>query len=153
MKPVNTILALSIALLALPVAAIAQDDDAVDNIVVTGEKSMSDLRRDLIQAEDDFYSLYNKLNDDNEFDVRCFYETPTGLRKKVHVCRPVFFSKARNREDKTRRIDPKTDRVIAMKMETLQQKLETLIAANPELQEKMSTYNSVRAQLVAMETN
>ena len=149
MKRVYAILALSIAVLTLPATAVGQDEEAIDDIVVTGQKSLATLRRDLIQAEGDFYSLYNTLNDDNEYDVRCYYETPTGQRKKVHVCRPVFFSKARNREDKTRRINPQTDKVIADKMITLQEKLETLIAANPELAEAMDRYNTVRAQLVA----
>ncbi len=151
MKLTHAIVALFVAALALPHAAVGQDEDAVDEIVVASQKSRSALQRDLIDAEDDFYSLYNKLNDDNEYDVRCYYETPTGLRKKTHVCRPVFFSKARNREDKTRRIDPNTDRVIANKMVTLQEKLETLIAANPELQVAMARYNTARAQLMALD--
>jgi hypothetical protein len=149
MKLTQTIVALFVAALALPVVAVAQDEEAVDEIVVASQKSLANLRRDLIDAEDDFYSLYNKLNNDNEYDVRCRYETPTGLRKKMHVCRPVFFSKARNREDKNRSIDPKTDRVIADKLVTLQEKLETLVAANPELQEAMARYNTARARLMA----
>ena len=149
MKLTQTIVALFVAALALPVVAVAQDEEAVDEIVVASQKSLANLRRDLIDAEDDFYSLYNKLNNDNEYDVRCRYETPTGLRKKTHVCRPVFFSKARNREDKNRSIDPKTDRVIADKLVTLQEKLETLVAASPELQEAMARYNTARARLMA----
>lgn len=149
MKLTQTIVALFVAALALPVVAVAQDEEAVDEIVVASQKSLANLRRDLIDAEDDFYSLYNELNTDNEYDVRCRYEAPTGQRKKTHVCRPVFFSKARNREDKNRSIDPKTDRVIADKMVTLQDKLETLVAANPELQEAMARYNTARARLIA----
>ena len=149
MKLTHTILALFVAVLALPMAAVGQDEEAIDNIVVASQKSTTALRRDLIRAEDDFYSLYNKLNDDNEYDVRCRYEAPTGVRKKIHVCRPVFFSKARDREDRTRRINPKTDAVIADKMVKLQEKLDTLIATNPELQEAMARYNTARARLVA----
>ena len=149
MKLTHTILALFVAVLALPMAAVGQDEEAIDNIVVASQKSTTALRRDLFRAEDDFYSLYNKLNDDNEYDVRCRYEAPTGVRKKIHVCRPVFFSKARDREDRTRRINPKTDAVIADKMVKLQEKLDTLIATNPELQEAMARYNTARARLVA----
>ncbi len=110
---------------------------------------MAALRRDLIDAEDDFYSLCNKLNDDNEYDVRCCYEAPMGLRKKFHVCRSMLFSKAWSREATHRRIDPKSDRVIADKMVKLRVKLETLVAANPELQEAMDRYNRARAHLAA----
>ncbi|MDH3848762.1 MAG: hypothetical protein GWP64_05700 [Gammaproteobacteria bacterium] len=149
MKLAHTTLALFIAVLALPMAAVAQEEEAIDDIIVTGQKSTTALRRDLFRAEDDFYSLYNKLNDDNDYDVRCFYEMPTGLRVKQHVCRPVFFSKARNREDLNRRISPDTDPVIADKMVKLQEKLETLVAANPELQVAMANYNTARAHLMA----
>jgi hypothetical protein len=149
MKPTHSILALIVAVSALPMAAAGQADEAIDDIVVTGQKSTAALRRDMIQAEDDFYAIYNKLNDDNEYDVRCRYESPTGQRKKYRVCRPKFFSKARNREDLTRGVDPNTDPVIAEKLEKLQEKMETLTAANPELQEAMARYNSVRAEFVA----
>ena len=150
MKLVHAILAIFVALSALPMAAVGQDEEAIDNIVSTGQKSKAALRRDLIKAEGDFYALYNKLNDDNEYDVRCFYEAPTGLRTKHQVCRPVFFSKARNRDDPTRRMNPDTDRVIADKMVKLQEKLEALTAANPELQAAMARYNTARARLMAL---
>jgi len=150
MKLAHTILALFIAVMALPMAAVGQDEEAIEDIVVASQKSTTALRRDLVRAEDDFYSLYNILNDDNEYDVRCFYEAPTGVRKRNHVCRPVFFSKARNREDRTRRINPDTDPVIADKLVELQEKLETLIVANPELQVAMARYNTARARLVAL---
>ena len=150
MKLAHAILAIFVTLSALPMVAVGQDEEAIDNIVTTGQKSKAALRRDLIRAEGDFYALYNKLNDDNEYDVRCFYEAPTGLRTRNQVCRPVFFSKARNRDDPTRRINPDTDRVIADKMVKLQEKLETLTAANPELQAAMARYNTARARLVAL---
>ncbi len=160
MKLTHTILVLFIATLALPTAAVGQDEEAsitlasngeaIEDIVVVGQKSMGELRRDVFQSEEDFYSLYNKLNDDNEYDVRCYYEAPTGVRTKQHVCRPVFFSKARNRDDLTRRINPDTDPVIADKLVKLQEKLETLIATNPELQVAMARYNTARARLMAL---
>ena len=82
MKPTHSILALFFAVLALPMTAVGQADEAIDDIIVAGQKSRAALRRDMIQAEDDFYAIYNKLNDDNEYDVRCRYESPTGQRKK-----------------------------------------------------------------------
>ena len=149
MKLAHTNFALFIAVLALPITAVGQDGEVVDEIVVASQPSMAVLRRDLTEAEADFYALYSKINDDNEYDVRCYREAPTGVRKKTQVCRPVFFAKARNREDKNRRIDPKTDKVIADKMVTLQEKLEILVTENPELQEAMARYNTARARLVA----
>ena len=104
MKSIPTNLALFIAVLILPLAAVGQDKEAspdvasndgkIENVVVVGQKSLAELRRDVYRAEEDFYSVYNKLNDDKEYDVRCFYETPTGTHLKNHICRAKFVSKA-----------------------------------------------------------
>ena len=104
MKLTHTKLALLVAVLALPMAAIGQDeqgstevatdDGAMDNIVVVGQKSHADLRRDLWQFEDDFYNRYNKLNDEARYDVRCAHEAETGSRIKKQICRPQFLAGA-----------------------------------------------------------
>lgn len=160
MKPIRKYLPLFVAALVLPMAANGQDEEAsngdvVDNIVVVGEKSLAELRREVYQAEEDFYALYNKLNDDNEYDVRCFYETATGTHIENHVCRARFVSKAfsahaaRNRNDMSRVANQDSNPAFAAKTAKYQEKLETLIAANPELQEALIRYNTLRAQFVA----
>ncbi len=149
MKSAHTKLALFVAVLALPLTA-AGEEDVIDDIVVTGEKSMAELRRELAKAEKEFYSLYNDLNDDNDYDVRCRMESPTGVRKRYQVCRPVFFSEARNREDKNRPVDPATDPTLQAKLETLQEKMETLVASNPDLMVAMNKYNTARARVAAL---
>ena len=127
-----------------------EEDADIDNIIVTGEKSVGELRRDLFKAEAEFYSLYNKLNDDNDYDVRCRMESVTGNRTKHQVCRPVFFSEARNRrENLNRAIDPATDPTLQTKLATLQEKVETLVASNPDLMVAMNNFNTARARLAA----
>ncbi len=159
MKLTHTLLALLVAVWALPMAAVGQDeekstevasdDEAIENIIVTGQKSSAELRRDLWQSEDDFYSLYNKLNDDNLYDVRCSYKAPTGSRIKNQVCRPEFLLRALNRGAITRVTNLDTNPVIANKMAKFREKLDTLIAANPELQAAAVTYNTARAGFMA----
>jgi len=154
MKRATTFLGLFIAVLALPTAVAEEQEGAIDDIVVTGQKPIGDLRRDLWKAEDEFYSLYNELNEDNDYDVRCRWESPTGVRKKYQVCRPVFFSEARNRrENLNRPIDPATDPALAERLDTLQQKIETLVASNADLQVAMVNYNNARSRLVAQLEN
>ncbi len=150
---------------ALPMAAVGQDEEAstgvasndetIDDSVVVGQKSLAELRRDAFQAEEDFYSLYNKLNDDKEYDVRCFYEKQTGSRIKNHVCRARFVTKVyerharRNRNDLSRVANQGADPVLAEKTAKYQEKMETLIAANPELQAALIRYNTARADFFA----
>lgn len=161
MKPTHTILALFATVLALPMAAIGQDemastglaenDETIEDIVVVGQKSMADLRRDVFQAEEDFYSVYNELNDDPDYHVRCFYERTTGTRINNHVCRARFVSKAysahasRNRNDLTRVANQDANPVVAEKTAKFQEKMETLVAANPELMAAFVRYNEARA--------
>ena len=134
---------------------VASNDETIKDNVVVGQKSQADLRRDVFQAEEDFYSLYNKLNDDKEYDVRCFYERPTGTRVKNHVCRARFVTKAyerharRNRNDLSRVANQDADPVLAEKTAKYQEKMETLIAANPALQAALVRYNTLRAQFMA----
>ena len=152
MKSTNWTAALVAVAIAIPATVFAQDDEAIDNVVVVGEKSLSQLRNDLFSAEEDFYALYNELNDEDEYDVTCFYETPTGTRIKNHVCRAKFIAAGYAREASRRRMDVSrvanqdSDAAMAEKTARFQEKLETLITANPELQTALARYNNARAQ-------
>ena len=134
---------------------VASNDETIEDNVVVGQKSLAEWRRDVFQAEEDFYSLYNKLNDEKEYDVRCFYEKPTGTNIKNHVCRARFVTKAyagharRNRNDLSRIANQDAIPVPAEKTARFQEKMETLIAANPELQAALVQYNTLRAQFMA----
>lgn len=155
MNPTPTIAALLAGILVFPLAAAAQDDEAIDDIVVVGEKSSATLRNEVFEAEEDFYSVYNRFNDDKDFAVRCFYETPTGTRIRNHVCRAKFVTDAyskqasRGRADVTRIANQDADSEFAVKSERFQQNLETLIASHPELQAALLRYNEARARFDA----
>jgi hypothetical protein len=153
-------------LAALPMAAAGQDEEAstgsasnaetTDDNVVVGQKSLAELRRDAYHAEEDFYPVYNKLNDDREYSVRCRYETPTGTRVKNHVCRARFVTNAyerharRNRNSLSRVANQDADPVFVEKTAMFQETMETLIAANPELQAALVRYNTALARFMAV---
>jgi len=163
MKQTHTILALFVAVLALPMAAVGQPAStgaasktaAIDNIVVVGEKSLAELRREVVRAEEDFYSVFNKLNDEKDYNVRCFYESPTGTHMKNHVCRARFVTKAYSQH--ASRSGNKISRVANQdgnpafieKTAKYEQKMQTLIAANPELLAALVEYDSARTRFVA----
>ncbi len=156
MKLAHTILALFVAVLALPMAAIAQDEEVIDDIVVVGQKSISALRKDVFKAEEDFYSVFNKLNDESDYNVRCFYENATGTHIKNHVCRARFVTKAysshaaRNGNDLSRVANQDANPGFAEKTAKYQAKMETLVAASPELQAALIRYNTKRAEFIAV---
>jgi hypothetical protein len=158
MKLTHKNLVLLVAVLALPMAAFGQDeetptrlasvDEPIDNIVVSGQKSEAALRQELWKAEEDFYSLYNSLNDDGLYDVRCVDEAPIGSRIKVQVCRPVFFAKALTDGDVNSVTNLNSNPAIAGEMDTYREKMNTLIAANPELQAAVATFSTARARYI-----
>ena len=149
MKLTRTILALFATVLVLPMAAVGQDDEATENIIVASQKSPGDLRRDLWRAERDFFSMYNKLNDDSLYDVHCTKEAPTGSVIKSHVCRPKFLHRALKdgKVNSATNLDTNSD--IAGKDATFRKNLATLVAANPDLQTAAATLNEAHAQLTA----
>jgi len=153
MKQARTILALFAAAMISPVTAIAQDEDIVadasENIAVASHKSPDELRRDLWQAEREFYALYNDLNDDNRYDVRCTKEAPTGSVIKLQTCRPKFLDKALREGRISNPENLGSNTQVVNKMETFRKNLEALVATNPELRSAAATLNLAYDQLAA----
>jgi hypothetical protein len=159
MKPTRTFSVLLLALLALPLVAAGQDnedstaaaanDEVIDNIVVAAQKSTAELRQDLWDSEDDFYTLYNKLNDDSLYDVRCSFVAPTGSRIKNQVCHPVFLKQAMANGQISRVTNLNANPVIAGKMARFRDKLDTLLATNTELQAAAVTFSEARTRYMA----
>lgn len=150
------VFALFVTALMLPMAAVGQDEDAStemasdnENIVVASQKSPREMRRDLWRAEKEFYSIYNELNDDNIYDVRCTKEVPTGSTIKSQMCRPKFLDRALKdgKVKNTTNLDSNPE--IADQIATFRKNLEELVVANPDLQTALATLNSAHAQIAA----
>ena len=129
----------------------AASSESIEEIIVYGEKSIGDLRRDVYKAEENFFDLFNSLNQDFEYDVNCYYEAPTGTRIRRHVCRANFVVEAtsvqyvevRTRGPRYPTVPP--DLVIARKKKILRQKMEALVAEHPELLQALTEYTNKRA--------
>lgn len=162
MNTTRTTVAIIFAVLALPMAAVGQDAEVtytaasnagtIDDI---SQKSLSALRKETYQSEEDFYSVYNNLIDDKDYKVRCFYERPTGTRVKNHVCRANFVTNsfrshaANNRNDISRTANQKANPALAKKTATYQEMLQSLIATDPELQAALIRYDTARSRFMA----
>ncbi len=159
MKLTRTILALFVTVLVLPTVAVGQDEDVstevtsddevIENIVVASQKSPRELRRDVSRSEKDFYSIYNKLNDDSLYDVHCKREAPTGSVIMSQVCRPRFLDRAIREGKVNSATNMDSNSTIAGQIATFRKNLETLVAANPDLQTAAATLNLAHAQLTA----
>jgi hypothetical protein len=75
---------------AIPAAA-PESNSLLDEVVVRGKRvKLAEMRKELLQLEDRFYSRYNDLNTSNDFDIHCVNEARTGTRFIKRSCRAVY---------------------------------------------------------------
>ena len=65
----------------------APDDEAIDEVIVRGERRPIVIRRELNEARDIAIDIYNELNDDERFDVLCDKVAEIGTQLKQRRCR------------------------------------------------------------------
>lgn len=69
----------------------SDNSEELDRVEVYGTRpALSKLRQAVIEAEDRFYSKYNELKLNNDFDVNCRVEARTGTRLATRTCRPLY---------------------------------------------------------------
>jgi len=69
----------------------------LEEVTVRAPKPLSAHRRGVEAAEAQVWNTFNAVNGNDEFDVHCRYETPTGTRIPTYVCRPEFLDDATSR--------------------------------------------------------
>ncbi len=97
MNPMKCWLLAAVALsaVAAPGVVLAQPspaDEQVDEIVVTGQRSLRVLRRDAGLATENFYELLNERLNNDEFKVTCRSERNAGSLITRRVCRTAYQS-------------------------------------------------------------
>ncbi len=130
-----------------------ESSESIEEIIVYGDKSLGALRREVYKAEENFFDLFNSLNQDFEYDVNCYYEVPSFTHIRHHVCRANFVVEAtsvqyveiRTRGPRYPTVPPEL--VIAKKKKLLRQKMEALVAEHPELLQALTEYTSKRTTL------
>ena len=130
-----------------------ESPESIEEIVVYGDKQLGALRRDVYKSEENFFDLFNSLNQDFEYDVNCYYEVPSFTHIRHHVCRANFVVEAtsvqyveiRTRGPRYPTVPPEL--VIAKKKKILRQKIEALVAEHPELLQALTEYTSKRTTL------
>lgn len=104
--------------------------------VLVESKRLYQMRNDIIQAEDKFFALFNELNTDDDFDVHCTIDTPTGTRISQRICRVQFYETAQAewaRSLMTGDSVPPPDLVALERSAEYKQKALAIINAHPEL--------------------
>lgn len=140
-------------------------------IVITPTITRARLRDLIVDVEDDFFSRFNELNIDDNYDIVCYKHTPIMSHISQRVCEPLFLWRARgaNSSDVTfllgsggkdainqasqaaavvtpgaMRIDKKKD------FEVLQEKMEELNRTDEELRSIGSVLAQLKARLAGI---
>lgn len=66
------------------------DQRILEEVIVIGQGSASTIRRELFNAQDIVYDMFNELNQDDAFDMVCDKEARIGSQIVYKVCRPRF---------------------------------------------------------------
>jgi hypothetical protein len=85
------------ALLSAPLT-LAEESTVPEVEINAQREKLAVMRSEMVKLEDEFYTEYNKLNTDHQYDIFCHMEAPLGTRLKDRVCRAVFVDKATEAE-------------------------------------------------------
>jgi len=126
--------------------------ETIEEIVVYGDKPLHALRREVYRVEESFFELYSSLNQDDDFDVRCYYEVPSFTHIRRHVCRAKFVVDATSAEAGRllgKAVGPAVPAEVAIeaKKERFREVIETLVAEHPELLQALGEYTNARQVL------
>jgi hypothetical protein len=126
-----------------------ESSETIEEIVVYGDKPLPALRRDVYRVEENFFDLYSSLNQDDDFDVRCYYEVPSFTHIRRHVCRAKFVVDATSAEAARflgKAVGPAVPAELAIegKKERFREVIEALVAEHPELLQALSKYTNAR---------
>jgi len=129
-----------------------ESPETIEEIVVYGDKPLHALRREVYRVEESFFELYSSLNQDDDFDVRCYYEVPSFTHIRRHVCRAKFVVDATSAEAGRllgKAVGPAMPAEVAIeaKKERFREVIETLVAEHPELLQALGEYTNARQVL------
>ena len=130
-----------------------ESSEPIEEIIVYGDKPLHALRREVYRAEEDFFAVFSSLNEDDQYDVRCFYEIPSFTHIRRHVCRANFVVDATSAEsapafsEQVGAFSRPAALVIQRKKERMREIMEALVAEHPELLQALSEYTDKKQVL------
>ncbi len=139
----------------IPETVEQESSEPIEEITVYGDKPVHALRREVYKAEENFFDVFNSLNQDDEYDVRCYYEIPSFTHIRRHVCRAKFVIDATSAESapafsqQVGAFSRPAAFEIQRKKERLREIMEELVAEHPELLESLSEYTDQNQSLLS----
>ncbi|MGB5332665.1 MAG: hypothetical protein WBM80_04435 [Woeseiaceae bacterium] len=126
---------------------ISNEESVIDEITVIGERDLLKLRVEIARVEDEIFSIFNELNEDDDYDMICKTERPVGTRIARRVCRARLF-REKMAEDARRAMDGDVMTGVMIDTEKhnkiLQEKLRSMALESPEFAEALQKRYALR---------
>ena len=129
-------------------------------IIVSSQMSMIQLRSLIIEKEESMFDLYNELNEDDYYDMRCYWEAPMNSKIKEWVCNPEFLIQAKTEEASSHiiraqgftSIPPRpVFGIVVSEYPKMKERMGEIMADHPELFDAVIELNELREELGARE--
>jgi hypothetical protein len=120
--------------------------------VVVESKRLSRMRQEIIQVENRFFALFNDLNTEDDFDVHCRHNTPTGTRIQQRVCLVQFYEEAQAewaRAQLTGDYAPPAELVALERGPEYRRRALAIINAHPELRRLVKERDALEKKFLA----
>jgi hypothetical protein len=120
--------------------ALAQDaEEPIEEVTAYGQKTLLNLKYAALQAETDFFSRFNELNEIDEFDVYCDKTGSTYSRVKRRRCWSPFErefdqDQAEYAFSTGGRVGGRNEALVQLKRKKQAEHLKNMVLENPELQ-------------------
>ena len=119
----------------------------LEEIIVTAPRSLRSMRAEIDAVQDRAFALFNELNVDNDYDIVCRRETPTGSHIPQRVCRPRYMDRLEAEAAQEflagdTYFDPGAD--ILYHEDILRQKIARLVEENPDFYHALADFYRVR---------
>lgn len=113
-----------------------QQAGPIEEVIVRAPRSLRSMQREVERAEDRAFEMFNELNDDDDYDIVCHRELPTGSNISYRNCRARFVDRLL-RESTEEAFSfgnpvPLPLQQIANQMTILAEKVEALARENPQ---------------------
>lgn len=137
----------------------------INEIRVSPEESLVNLRLELQAAERNVYDIFNRLNDEDRFTIHCSINAPTGSNLKLQTCQVQFEIEAQRvhgrayfenmRDFYDEFTEPNTSQTAHIPQEALiayhqrayREKMRTIAEEHPEFLEAVVRYTSIKERL------
>jgi len=130
---------------AEPATDAAMTTRPLEEVEIIGKK-LYQLQREVIEAEERYYALYNELNTNDDFDVHCEMHAPLGTKIKNRICTAVYIAKAQEAEAKAfldgETVAP-TAQVALMRQNDYRKSVIAVLKANPRLYQLLRERNEL----------